>query len=71
MSKARSNKFEGKGAQIVVTEMPVKRSGSTRATVHIGVICGDDACTFILKPEVGMLFARALEAITDGRHRRH
>jgi hypothetical protein len=71
MRKKMANKFGTDDAQIVVTEMPGSRAGSNRSAFHIGVICGDDAATFILKPEVGTLFQRALEKISDGRHRRH
>jgi len=67
MTRKPAVKFEGDGAQIVVHESTDKR----RPALHFGVIVNDDAATFILKPEVGALLQRALEAITDGRHRRH
>jgi len=67
MTRKPASKFEGGDAQIVVSESANKR----KPALHFGVICGDDAATFILKPEVGQLLQRALEAISDGHRRRH
>jgi hypothetical protein len=61
------SKFERGSAQIVVRKTEDKR----RPLIHFGVICGDDAATFILKPEVGSVLERALQVISDDRHRRH
>lgn len=63
-------KFQAPGAQIMVTEVPTLRH-RRRASLHFGVIVGDDAATFNLPAEAGALLQRALEVLTDGRHRRH
>lgn len=58
----------GDDCEIVVT---ARAGNSGKPAVHFGIICGDDAATFVLQEGPGLLLERALASLASDSHRRN